>query len=119
MANRWIASLSDGRTIFETDPQPGGLSHWQMLLAELRGSDVKMTQLRLQVNGITLIGARNADGYLQCTEIRVILDTGETTSIRGLGSIFGGSVLMNWVDDDHNVWQDVRPVEDLRVHSTL
>jgi len=118
-SGRWLASLSDGRNVIETIPENGRLSPWQALLAEMRESGVKMTQLRLQVNGVTVVGARGADGYLQCTEARINLQTGKQTSIRGIGSVFGDRVYLTWVDDDHNVWQDCRPLADLKVHSTL
>ncbi len=118
-SGRWLASLSDGRNIIETPPQPGQLSPWQALLAELRESGVRMTQLRLQVNGVTVVGARGADGYLQCTEVRINLQTREQTVVCGIGSVFGEQVFLTWVDEDHNIWQDVRPLADLVVHSTL
>jgi hypothetical protein len=104
---------------------PGQLSPWQALLAELRETGVRMTQLRLQVNGVTIIGGQPAKGelacrgYLQCIEARINLATGAATAIRGLGSIYGDLAFITWVDPDHNVWQDVRPLAELKVHSTL
>ncbi len=115
----WIASISNGSTIFETPMEPGKLSPWQALLRRLKNEDLRITLLRLQISGMTLISMREAEGYLQCIEIAKSVQTGNELIRRGLGSIIGGKVYLTWIDEHRNIWQDVRPLEDMRIHSTL
>ena len=109
----WIASLADGRTVFETPPEAGQLSPWQQLIR----SGEKITMLRLQLSGITVMSVPNADGYVQCT--RLVTRRITTSTQRGIGSVFGDHVVMTWVDEGRNVWPEIVPLAAYRVHSTL
>lgn len=117
--NGWIASLSNGETIFERPMEKGKLSPWQDLLKWLRDNPVEMTMLRLQINGVTIIGMRNADGYLQCTQYFKSIFTGAEKFKRGIGSIFKDQVIMNWIDEDRNIWTEILPLKEYLLHSTL
>lgn len=115
----WIASLSNGETVHELPMLDGQLSPWQALLRRLREEDLQITMLRLQRAGATLIAIPGARGYLQCTEVFKDLQTGAERSRQGIGSVFGETVVMTWIDNSRNIWADLRPLKDLRVHSTL
>jgi hypothetical protein len=118
--NGWIASLSNGETIFERPMEKGKLSPWQDLLKWLRENpSVHMTMLRLQINGITIMGMKNANGYLQCIQYFKSVFTGKEKLKRGIGSVFGNIVVMNWIDEDHNIWTEQLPLKEYLLHSTV
>jgi hypothetical protein len=118
-SGRWIASLSNGETIFEEPVQPGALSPWQALLQRCRDEQLSITRLRLQMVGVTVTALANASGFVQCSEMHRDLQTKVERHRRGIGSVIGDVVVINWIDDSRNVWQDVRPLADLKLHSTL
>lgn len=118
-SGRWIASLSNGETIFEEPVQPGALSPWQALLQRCRDEDLRIVQLRLQVAGVNVTALAGAAGFVQCSEMHRDLQTKAERHRRGIGSVIGDVVVINWIDDSRNIWQDVRPLADLRLHSTL
>jgi hypothetical protein len=117
----WIASLSNGETIWETPPEPGKKTAWQSLLDRLTKENLKMTGLRVQRGGITLhaLSPKMCDGYYHAYEIREIMWRGGTETRQACGSVIGDMVLIFWIDDGGNVWQDVRPLNSEKLHSTL
>jgi hypothetical protein len=116
----WIASLSNGQTVFEAQPKPGQMSSWQQLLAWLRENpDVRISQMQLQQAGRTLVAIPKAAGYVQCYEMHKNMQSGAEQHYQGIGSIVGDQVFMTWINANGNVWQDLRPLSELRVHSTL
>jgi hypothetical protein len=63
--NRWIASLSNGETIFE-DCKPGEDVAWARLARYVVEKDISITQLRVQFqNGSEVKLPANAQGYVQ------------------------------------------------------
>jgi hypothetical protein len=67
--NRWIASLSNGETIFE-DCKPGQENAWTRLAAYIFMKDLSITQLRVQFqNGSEVKLPSNAQGYIQKKKI--------------------------------------------------
>lgn len=119
MYSGWIASMSDGQTVFETERHPGELSPWQMLLERCRKQNIRITQLRLQRGGVTVVALPHADGYFQAYESRTSGRTLKTTTVQGIGSIVGKQVYITWLNDQGHVWQDVRPLGELWVHTDL
>jgi len=59
---KWIASLSDGRTMDEEkfSTIEGGLSPWRQLLEILDKDNVTVTGFRIQANGVTYTAPSNA-----------------------------------------------------------
>lgn len=107
----WSASLADGGTVRQDDRE-GELSSWQKLKQERPG----ITQLRLQIAGVTLICLPRAQGYVYAQTAEMQVSTGKSRVVRtGVGSIIGDFVLMTWVDESRNVWQDVQPVKDFEL----
>jgi len=115
----WIASLSNGETAFETPPVPGQISSWQSLLRRLQQEHIGITQMRLQKNGTTVIAVPKADGYVHAYEYSKAVFSGREMQIQGIGSVFGDVVFMTWMNDTGQVWQDIRELSVLRVHSTI
>lgn len=116
----WIASLSDGSTIFEQPPQEGQRSAWQQLLKRLRETEgLEMTMLRLQHHGTTVVAMpkKMCDGYFQAREVqkkffRSMGVNGEKERhLQGIGSVVGDQIYICWIDiENGNVYQELRPV---------
>lgn len=115
----WIASLSNGETVFEKAQPPGDVTSWTKLQRRLKSEDLKITMLRLQKGGVTIMAKPKADGYVQCSEIKMGLMSGKQSRVQGIGTIIGEWVIMSWMDENRNVWQDMRPLDDLKIHSTM
>jgi hypothetical protein len=119
----WIASLKSGETVFERPANRGELSAWQRLLQRCRAGD-EIVMLQLQRGGVTVLalprrsrdGRAGADGYFQGREIR-LSNSGKQTTVQGIGSVVGDVIYITWVNDSGQVWQDVRPLEPLHVHT--
>lgn len=112
--NRWIASLSDGSTVFE-DKTPGLKSAWIRLSDYLRSNNLAITNLRLECYGqrITLIPAREGiDGYWQSSKICSMLN-GPVVEFywRGVGYIKDGMIHITWVGQDGSITQETRAAE--------
>ena len=117
----WIASLSDGNNAFEGTPRVGETSAWQQLLAYLRTNEIKVTMMRLQRGGKTVYAmpSKMCQGYYHAYEARYEVNGKKQTMRQGIGSVVGDQVFINWLDDSGNVWQEVRPLEGERIHTTL
>jgi len=114
--NRWIASLSDGTTVFE-DITPKQKSAWRRLKDYIQENDLQITNLRLEAYGkfITLLkyksdhGEVQIDGYWQSSKIGAFLGgvSGEI-NWRGIGFIKDEQVNIIWVDDSGNITSELR-----------
>lgn len=63
--SRWIASLSNGETVFE-DRKSGEPVAWSRLAEYVKENDLSITQLRVQFeNGSEVKLPSNAEGYVQ------------------------------------------------------
>ncbi len=126
----WVASLSSGETVFEKPARDmetgafigpvlgkGELSPWQALLQRCQVENIRITQLRLQRGGVTVVGMPEARGYFQAYEARTSGRTLTTATLQGIGSIVGDLVVITWLNDQGHVWQDVRPLADMWVHT--
>lgn len=115
----WVASLSNGETVFETEPVDGEVSAWKKLQGRLKEEELKITQMRLQKGGVTVVGLPGAEGYVQAYNLQKSLYSGKEVTVQGIGSIISSLVFMNWMNDTGQIWQAVYPLEDLKVHSSL
>jgi len=115
----WIASLSNGETIFEHEAQQGEISAWQQLLRYLKATGTRITMIRLQHGRETIVAVPNADGYVQCYQIHKSVFTGREHRFHGIGSVFGDKVFITWMNAMGEVLQGVEPLEKFHVHSTM
>jgi hypothetical protein len=113
-ADRWIASLSDGSTVFE-DKIPGRKSAWFRLADYLKDKNLSITNLRLEAYNqrITLVSSKNgADGYWQASKIATLLNGPPTEFCwRGIGYIQNNQVHITWIGQDGSITHEVRSSE--------
>lgn len=62
--DRWIASLSNGETIFQ-DERQGQKPAWSRLADYVRQNKLAITQLRVQIGGLEVKLPANQEGYVQ------------------------------------------------------
>jgi hypothetical protein len=115
--NRWIASLSDGSTVFE-DKQPGVKSAWRRLSDYVKFHKLQITNLRLEVYGrsVTLLPYKDAhdrpqlDGYWHSSKMGAFLGVDGTgqRNWRGIGYVKNDTVTIIWVGDDGSISQEER-----------
>lgn len=117
----WIATLSNGDTVWETELIPGELRPWQKLITRLNQENLKITSLRVQRGKVTLhaLPAKMCDGYYQAYEQYSTMLTGVQWTRQGCGSVVGDKVVIHWTDGNGNVWLDVRPFEKEKSLTTL
>lgn len=111
--NRWMASLSNGETIFEDliqDKRPA----WDRLKIYLKENNLKITQLRHQITrnnphcGNATV-KKNADGYIQ---LKKVAYTGsETRKSYGIGYLENNICYIIWQSEDGHIWQETRTTE--------
>jgi hypothetical protein len=116
--NRWIASLSDGTTVFE-DKTPKLKSSWRRLQDYVKLHGLNITNLRLEAYGkfVKLLNYRTddgkvqIDGYWQSSKMGAWFGgaSGET-NWRGIGFIKDEEITIIWVDHNGNITQEVRPL---------
>jgi hypothetical protein len=118
----WTATLSNGENVWETEPVPNEFTPWRKLLNRLEEENLKITSLRLQRSGITLhaLSQKQCDGYYQAMEKHISAITHEVLMVKqGIGSVVGDKIFITWVDDNGNVWMDVRSFLADKTHTTL
>lgn len=117
--NRWIASLSDGSTVFE-DRTPKSVSAWNRLTSYLKLHGLKLTNLRLESYGrvIKLVpykdteGNAQLNGYWQASRIaRLASDSYNSEALwHGIGYIKYKTIHITWVSQDGVITQEERPL---------
>jgi hypothetical protein len=115
--SRWIASLSDGSTVFE-DRTPNIKSAWRRLREYVEYQGLKVTGLRLEAYGrqINLVpyrdGAGNPqlNGYWHSKRMNALLTSGGVIEGQevGIGFLKAGELVITWVSEDGSVRQEVR-----------
>lgn len=114
--NRWIASLSDGSTVFE-DKTPGLESAWTRLKKYVQLHGLEITNLRLEAFGrfVKLLSYRTddgrvqIDGYWQSSRIGAFFGAfTDEVSWRGIGYIKGGEANVIWIDDKGSITHELR-----------
>jgi hypothetical protein len=121
----WIASLSDGETVFQTENVLGERSAWGKLVDKCAEEGLWVTQMQLQINSRTIVGIKNAAGYCHFMDVRVdgLRQVGGTpmkeTRHVGIGSVVGNNVYCTLVNEQGQSWQDSRPLASMRAHCIL
>lgn len=117
LASRWIASLSDGTTVFE-DITPGSQSAWLRLREYVVAHKLKMTNLRLEAYGhrVELMPYRDSqgnpqiNGYWHSKKIGALLNAGPVSQVvwSGIGLVKGREIHITWVDFQGNVSYEIK-----------
>ena len=115
----WIASLSNGETVFETEWLPGQRSPWHHLIARVQKQNLRITQLRLQRGPITVTCVGGADGYCAMRHVRASAFGGDRSEKWGVGTVIGNGVFMTWVGGNYDVYQDVYPLDQVHKATSL
>lgn len=117
----WTATLSNGDIAWETEPEPGERTPWQKLLDRLEKENLKITSLRVQRGKTTLhaLPHKECDGYFQAYEVFMSSQTKLEYKRQGCGSIVGDKIFITWIDENGNVWGDVRNFTENKIHTTL
>jgi len=123
----WIASLSNGETVFQTENVLGERTAWGKLIDRCNEEGLWLTQIQLQISGRTIVGIKKASGY--CTFIDYRAEgfmvkrarPGPAKEVRhvGIGSVVGNNVYCTIVNDQGQSWQDSRPLARMAVHCIL
>jgi len=83
--NRWIASLSNGETIFE-DRSPGLAPAWERLAQYVEENDLSITMLRAEVAGLVMKCPAGQPAYIQ------------KKKFWSTGAQSGGAICIGYVD---------------------
>lgn len=118
--NRWIASLSDGSTVFE-DFTPRQKSCWLRLKDYIEKHNLKITNLRLECFGrqVCLVpykdneGRPQINGYWQSKKLGALVNAGNggQFSWRGVGFVKSKKIYMTWIREDGHIEYDCREYE--------
>lgn len=116
-ASRWIASLSDGSTVFE-DITPHEKSAWMRLRDYVEVHKLKLTNLRLEAYGrsIMLIPYKDdedrpqVNGYWHSKQMNALLHSGGIAEkqARGVGILKNQELWITWVYEDGKTAQEIR-----------
>jgi len=117
-ASRWIASLSDGSTVFE-DTTPNERSAWLRLIDYVRAQKLKVTNLRLEAynRNVVLVpykdneGRSQVNGYWHSKQLTALLHEGGViqSGCHGIGILKGLEIWITWVHEDGTTRQEIRP----------
>lgn len=117
-ASRWIASLSDGTTVFE-DITPHERSSWRRLREYVVANNLKLTNLRLEAFGHRVIllpykdinGDAQINGYWYSKFNSAILTSGGIYENAGcgIGMVKAKEVYITWITADGTTHQEIRP----------
>lgn len=117
-ASRWIASLSDGTTVFE-DITPHCKSAWLRLGEYVAVHKLKITNLRLEAYGHRVMlmpykdefGNPQINGYWHSKKIGALLNAGPINHVSwsGIGLIKGREIHITWIDYVGNVSYEIKP----------
>lgn len=116
-ASRWIASLSDGSTVFE-DVTPHLPSAWHRLKEYVATHSLKITNLRLEAYGhqILLVPYKGPDdvsqinGYWHSKKIGALVNADSTIEFnwRGIGFVKGQEIHITWVESNGNISHEIK-----------
>lgn len=95
--NRWIASLSNGETIFE-DKTPGLDAAWNRLSQYVKLNKLAITNLRVQIGAYEVTLPKNQDGYIQ--KKRAMATNSWNATALCIGYIQGDKCLIHYVTSD-------------------
>ena len=116
-ASRWIASLSNGMTVFE-DVTPKEKSSWLRLREYVTTHKLKVTNLRLEAYGrvVHLIPYKDdkdraqINGYWHSKQMNSLLTNEGVVELqcRGIGVLKDKEVWITWVDQNGITRQEIR-----------
>lgn len=109
--DRWIASISDGSTIFE-DKTPGIRSAWRRLGDYLQNNKLKITNLRLEFAGknINLLPGDQVDGFWWSTKEELLIgENSWSAGWVGIGQVKIDIINIIWIRHDGFIVEEVRP----------
>ena len=94
--NRWIASLSNGETIFDDTRKLK--SAWERLSDYVKTNNLDITQLRAEIGGLTVKLPKGQEGYIQKKKAWA---TGATSGIcLCIGYVQGNRALIHELGED-------------------
>lgn len=118
----WVASLSSGETVLESESVRGEPTSWSKLRQRCADEGLYITQIQLQISGNTWVGRKGADGYCFFRDTRVGGFVGGNISQKnyaGIGSVVGDQVYCTVIDANLQASQDVRSLASMRAHCVL
>lgn len=114
-ADRWIATLSDGTTVFQNDI-PGKPTAWVRLQVYLEERGLHITNLRLQACGlnITLAPHDAVEGYWHSRRVtRLLAQVNAEDHFIGIGYVCQDKVHIMWIKiPDGQIKCEVRDRDD-------
>lgn len=123
----WVASLSNGDTVFQEPNVPGERTSWGKLVDRCaEDPELYVTQLQLQHDNGTIVGIKGAAGYAAFVDYRAegfqaSQDGKPAKQVRhlGIGSVVGKTVYCTLVNDQGQSWQDSRPLHTMHIHCIM
>lgn len=117
---RWLVSLSDGRTLFQ-DQTPGLPSAWTRLKEWVSSTDVYITNVRLEAYGRKVVstpfrhaetGEKQVQGYWHSYKMGRVVHAGTNIEIgfMGIGYIQNDMIHITWIRDDGHEIEELRPL---------
>ena len=97
--NRWIASLSNGETIFE-DYRKGEKAAWVRLSQYVIENGLAITYMRAEIGGLVWDSPANQEGYVQ--KKRVTSTGAWTSKMLCVGHVQGGLALIHYLGPDRS-----------------
>ena len=122
----WVASLSNGETVFQEPNLPGERTAWGKLVDRCAASNKELwvTQIQMQMYGRTVVGIKSAAGYTTFVDYRAEGFMGGERPGRevryfGIGSVIGDKVYCTLLNEEGQTWQDSRQLASMRLHCIL
>jgi hypothetical protein len=126
--DKWIATLSDGSTVFE-DKIPGEKSAWRRLQEYVKLNNLKIENLRLETYGrrVLLIPYRDVsnnpqiNGYWYTNKVNTMFMPGyQLESIwRGIGYVKGKKIYCTWVLPNGEVLYEERKYDNSEIIASI
>ena len=107
----WIASLSNGETIYE-DECPDECRCWVRLHDYCKENNLKITQMRWQYQHRTHVSKANADGYVLSRKMRSYGTVSSSQDFCGIGYINGDMVYITFVSVGGHSFREERKLSD-------
>lgn len=111
-AGRWIASLSNGETIYE-DCDPNEDRCWVRLGQYCKDNNIKITQMRWQYAHMEHISTKDAEGYCIVRKMRSYGTAISTQEFCGIGYIKDDIAYLMYLSSSGNSFREERHVNTL------
>lgn len=120
-ASRWLASLSNGQTVFE-DVTPYIASAWRRLNEYVKVHNLKITNLRLEAYGHNVslmpykdeMGNAQINGYWHSKRFGGWLNAPGLTEVHssGIGIVKGREIHVTWVNNDGSINYEIKAYQE-------